>query len=168
LGLADLKITSQDPTFDDFQSDMTIAWGIGLKTGYIFPEWNVGANLTNSVLTFASKGEVSNSLRRVVNRYQWTEIESELTASYQLPSLTPFLGVEKTWLTGSHHIDDYFMGRRQPRPNDKETYSDPNQSFRPLAGLSLHVPGGYSVYLKASGLNSDELTVTIGVCQGSK
>jgi len=168
LGFADLKINSHDPTFNDFQSDMTIAWGGGIKTGYAFPEWKVGTSLTNTVLSFSSSGEVSNQLRRVVNRYQWTEIQTELAVSYQLTSLTPFLGIEKTWLTGSHHIDDYFMGRRQPRPDDRETYSDPGQNLRPLAGLSLHAPGGYSVYLKASGLKSDELAVMIGVCQGSK
>jgi hypothetical protein len=136
--------------------------------GYDFPQWNAGTSLTNTVISFSSNGEVSNQYRRVVNQYQWVEIQTEWAATYHFTSLTPFLGFEKTFLTGTHHIDDYFMGRRQPRPDGKETYSDPNQGLRPLAGLSLHVPGGYSVYLKASGLTSDEFGVTVGVCQGSK
>ena len=168
VGLADLQISSGDPTFNDHASDMTLAYGGGVKTGYYYLPWNIGSSLAATVIGFSSEGEVANPIRRVVNDYNWYEIQLEWLVSYPQQSLTPFLGIEKTYLTGTHRVDDYFLGRLQPRPDDSDRYSDPDQGFRPLAGLSVHVPGGYSVYLKASGLKSDDFYLGFGICQGSK
>jgi hypothetical protein len=167
-GLADLKIASGDPTFNDHASNMKLAYGGGVRVGYTYPDWNLGSSLTATVIGFSSDGEVENQYRRVVNDYHWYEIQLELVASYPLRSLTPFLGIEKTFLTGTHEVEDYFLGRLQPRPDDSDAYSDPDQTYRPLAGIAVHLPGGYATYIKASGLASNDIMVTIGICQGSK
>ncbi len=168
LGAADLAINSSDPTFNNYAGDMSIAWGGGVKAGYHYADWNVGATYTGTIVGFTSKGEVSNNFRRVVNKYQWWEIQNELTFSYPLTTLIPFLGVEKTILMGIHEIEDYFQGHLQPDPDKSDNYSDMTQQFRPLAGVVMLLPNDYSVYLKVGGIDSDEFFLSVGLCQGSR
>jgi len=168
LGFADLRVGADDPTFNDYNGEMSLAYGGGLQFGYLYSPYNIGSSLTTTVMGFTNRAEVSNQLRRVVNRYNWYEIQLEWTASYPLESITPFLGLEKTYLTGSHEVDDYFLGRLQPGPTGSNAYSDPGQSWRPLAGFALHLPGEYSAYLKISGMSSDDFLFTVGISQGSK
>jgi len=168
MGFADLRVGADDPTFNDFNGDMSLAYGGGMQFGYLYSPYNIGSSLTTTVMGFSNRAEVSNPLRRVVNRYNWYEVQLEWTASYPLESITPFLGLEKTFLTGTHAVDDYFLGRLQPGPTGSGAFSDPGQSYRPLAGFSLHLPGGYSAYLKFSGLSSDDFLFTVGISQGSK
>jgi hypothetical protein len=168
VGLADLRIAAGDPTFNDHRSDMNLAWGGGAKLGYFYIPYNLGTSLTGTCIGFTSEAQVNNQYRTVVNNYQWYEIQLEWVLTYPLTSITPFAGVEKTLLMGIHEMEDYFLGRMQPRPDNGDTYSDNNQSIRPLAGFSVHLPGDYSVYLKACGLKSDDFYLGFGICQGSK
>jgi hypothetical protein len=168
LGAADLSINSSDPTFNNYAADMTIAWGGGAKAGYHYADWNLGATYTGTLIGFTSKGEVANNFRRVVNTYQWWEIQNELTFSYPLTTLIPFLGVEKTILMGTHEVEDYFQGRLQPDPDDTNNYSDMAQQFRPLAGVVMLLPNAYSLYLKFGGIDADEFFLSVGLCQSSR
>jgi hypothetical protein len=168
LGAANLYIDSSDPTFNNYEGNMTIAWGGGLKAGYHYADWNIGATYTGTAIGFTSKGEVENNFRRVVNTYQWWEIQNELTFSYPLSTLVPFIGVEKTILMGTHDIEDYFQGRLQPDPDDSNDYSDYAQPFRPLAGVVMLLPNAYSLYLKFGGIDADEFFLSVGLSQGSQ
>jgi hypothetical protein len=187
LGAADLYFPPGSPGDPRFAGSTRFAIGGGFtlqffETNYEEDQLNARLLLTSQALRFSSNGNIkvpipntTDAYRMLRNEYTWNEIDVGLMLAFTTPSLdsggkvhlTPYIGVEKSFINGKNDRAEYLLvaGQKTLLGLEEVDFADDGLTIRPVLGLEINAPEGYAVSFEVTILDSDEFSFGVGVSQ---
>jgi hypothetical protein len=184
IGAADLGFPGETVADADFRGSTRFAYGGGLAMRLFETDKEDGVNarmlFSAQALRFSSHGTmrtlVYNDVYEVFeNKYTWNEIDLGLMLALTTPHLdsgknvflTPYVGVEKTFIDGkiekTHYVTS--QGGGQDLDVDEVEFADDGLTFRPVLGLEINMPRRYSIAFEVTILDSNEFSFGVGINQ---
>ncbi len=186
LGAADLYFPEESPGDPRFAGGTRLAIGGGFTIQFFETNYEDQLNarllLTGQALRFSSHGNIkvpipntTDAYRVFRNEYTWNEIDAGLMLAFTTPSLdsrgrvrlTPYIGVEKSFLDGKNERAEYLLaaGQKTLLGLEDVNFADDGLTVRPVLGVEINVPQGYAVSFEVTILDSDEFSFGVGVSQ---
>ena len=165
MGAASLKFSELPAGYSDYESKLNVAWGADVRFGYPVQAAPYQVIAAIKYFGFMPKGTTSSEQKTIESEYQWHEISPTLIGGYALGSFVPYLGVTKPYLFGKKTEKVTFNQQEFPAAGGETTYSDGEQSIRPLFGLEWRGAQGYSITGEAASGSDGMWTFSIGVSQ---
>lgn len=187
LGAADLYFPPESRGEPRFAGSTRFAIGGGFtlqffETNYEEDQLNARLLLTAQALRFSSHGSIKvpipntpDAYTMLRNEYTWNEIDAGLMLAFTTPSLdsegkvhlTPYVGIEKTFLDGRNDRAEYLLaaGQKTLLGYEEVNFADDGLTIRPVLGLEINAPDGYAISFEVTVLGSDEFSFGVGVSQ---
>jgi len=187
IGAADLGFPADSPGEPRFAGSTRFAMGGGLKARLFEtgdPErLSARALLTTQALRFSSHGNIrfpvtGDTYKAFHNEYTWNEWDLGLVLAVTTPSvdsggkvrLTPYVGVQKTFIDGSNDRTEYLIGpgARQAIGVERVDFADDGLPVRPVLGIEINMPQRYALGFEVTIIDSNEFSFGVSVSQASE
>jgi hypothetical protein len=186
IGAADLGFPGETVGDPDFSGSTRFAIGGGVNFRIFQTRkeegWNAKALLNAQALRFSSHGRMSfkvpntTDIYRVYdNEYTWNEIDLGFIFAMKTPDLdsggnvhlTPYIGVEKTFIDGKNERAEFLSaaGQMTLLGVEEVDFADDGLPFRPVLGIEINMPQKYAIAFEVTILDSDEFSFGVGISQ---
>lgn len=186
LGAADLSFPGETVQDEDFSGSTGFAIGGGLALRLFETHNDQGVNaralFSAQGLRFSSHGSMrflvpttTDVYRVFENDYTWNEIDLGLMLALTTPHLdsgghvflTPYVGVEKTFIDGKNERGEFLStGGQSTRLGLEEVdFADDGLTIRPVVGIEINMPQRYALAFEITMIDSKEFSFGVGISQ---
>jgi hypothetical protein len=188
IGAADLGFPEDNPGDPRFAGSTRFAMGGGFTLRLFEADndegFNTRALLIGQGLRFSSHGNAKSPIPNTTdsftafrNEYTWNEIDTGILFAVTTPSLdsagrvrlTPYVGVEKTFIDGKIDRSEYLIAAGQKTLLGVESvdFADDGLTLRPVLGIEVNMPQNYSLAFEVTILDTDRFSFGVGISQVS-
>jgi len=186
LGAADLGFPGESVGDMDFNGSTRFAIGGGLALRLFETRNEQGVNaralFSAQALRFGSNGtmrfpvpKTSDVYTVFENEYTWNEIDLGLLFALTTPPLdsgnhvflTPYVGVEKTFIDGTNKRAEFLRtgGQRSLLGVEEVDFADDGMTIRPVLGIEVNMPQRYAIAFEVTIIDSNEFSFGVGISQ---
>ncbi len=188
IGAADLGFPADNPGDPRFAGSTRFAIGGGLAVRPFEIKdvrgFDASAIVVGQGLRFSSYGNAKSPIPNTPdsyvayrNEYTWNELDAGVLLAVTTPPLdsgglvrlTPYIGVEKTFIDGKIDRSEYLLaaGQRTLTGMQSVDFADDGLTIRPVLGIELNVPQRYSIAFEVTIIDSDRFSFGVGISQVS-
>jgi hypothetical protein len=165
VGTADLRFSDSPQGYSAYDSDLSLAWGAGVRFGYPFEKTPYQVTLATSYTGYKASGSSTKGMKIVSTNYLWQEISQSATFGYKFGKFLPYVGMTKPYLFGKRDVAVVFAGQEFSTAGGEQNYSDGKQPIRGILGLEWKLPEGYSMTAEMAGTTGGIWMLFLGFSQ---